>query len=595
MKSLSQRAQPRVKYPVDVRLLAPPAPPTGPLTADTPPAGSPREVHARSHNLSASGIFVEARQLVEVGTRVMCDIPLPGGTRRLAGEVARLQPLPFSSSAVGLGIRFVELDASARTLLEALVQREQEPAHLVHARFEGMAEAVRSQAVLTKDGVRLSAALPFLKPGSTVEISFVSGKSRVLSRGVVREAVVDNRGPDGVPRLSVDVRLLNRTGGLGRPDDGADMIEEPDEDDVTAVETPRARAAQQAARPSAPRPAVEPVHPHDRPGGPAAAAHARPAPAPGPGGACRRRPRWCRGRRTRPGWCGRSRSAWGSPAALALFILGVAVARQRLDPAPRPPVATERAVRGPTIEPAQGHRAGRSPPRPRPAIDEAPPPAELPRTLYLPWRQGEARAGTVPAAPPSRSAPPNRSAPGPRLPPNGRGGPRRPRPRPTARPVDLPELLAPTYTTEDALRTAVPVPSDAPGPTMEHDGEELVAVVPFEGSTEGMTHYPLAQPHGIAVNLPNAHSVLALGRHTVMNEGVRWVWIRRYEKGGIQVRFTLAYRTPEVLRRRGVRRHHPPAPGAPPRRKSPAAPNATGRPGGPGPRLTATQSGAASP
>jgi hypothetical protein len=61
-----------------------------------------------------------------------------------------------------------------------------------------------------------------------------------------------------------------------------------------------------------------------------------------------------------------------------------------------------------------------------------------------------------------------------------------------------------------------------------------------------MTHYPLAQPHGIAVNLPNAHSVLALGRHTVMNEGVRWVWIRRYEKGGIQVRFTLAYRTPEV-------------------------------------------------
>jgi hypothetical protein len=72
-------------------------------------------------------------------------------------------------------------------------------------------------------------------------------------------------------------------------------------------------------------------------------------------------------------------------------------------------------------------------------------------------------------------------------------------------------------------------------------------VVPFEGSSAGMTHYPLAEPHGVAVNLPNARSVLALGRHTLMNQGVRWVWIRRYERGGIQVRFTLAYRTPEVV------------------------------------------------
>jgi hypothetical protein len=505
----------------------------------------------------------------------MCDIPLPGGTRRLAGEVARLQPLPFSSSAVGLGIRFVELDTSARTLLEALVQREQEPAHLVHARFEGMAESIRSQAVLTPDGVRLSAALPFLKPGSTVEISFVSGKSRVLSRGVVREAVVDNRGADGVPRLNVDVRLLNRTGGLGRPDDGADMIEEP-EDDVTAVETPRALAAQNAVRSSAPRPAVEPVHrtlaregrrplrmrgrPRRQPVAPAPAAPvatevvARPA---------------------NPDWTVRAfKVGLGITGALALFILGVAVARQRLALAPvAAPVATERAVRGTGIESAAAP-APAAATAPAPAIDEAPPPAELPRTLYLPWRQGEARAGT-PGPQPARAVQPLRAveieravaepvragapapaerprrpvepAATPKAPAAADEAPAPPASRPAARPADAPELLTPTYTTEDALRTAVPVPTDAPGPTMEQDGEELVAVVPFEGSTEGMTYYPLAQPHGMAVNLPNARSVLALGRHTLMNEGVRWVWIRRYEKGGIQIRFTLAYRTPEVL------------------------------------------------
>jgi hypothetical protein len=108
-------------------------------------------------------------------------------------------------------------------------------------------------------------------------------------------------------------------------------------------------------------------------------------------------------------------------------------------------------------------------------------------------------------------------------------------------------LLARTYTTEEALRTAVPVPPDAPGPTLQREGDELVQIVPFEGSTEGMSQYPLAEPRGIAVNLPNARSVLPLGRHSVMNEGVRWVWIRRYERGGIQVRFTLAWRTPEIL------------------------------------------------
>lgn len=544
MKSLSQRAQPRVKYPVDVRLLAPGQATEGERVI---PA---REVQARSHNLSASGIFVESRQLVEVGTRVLCEIPLPGGTRRLAGEVARLQPLPFSSSAVGLGIRFVELDPAARTLLEALVQRQQEPAHLVHARFEGMSESIRSQAVLTSDGVRLSAALPFLRPTSTVEISFVSGNSRVLSRGIVREAHVDSAGPDGVPRLMVDVRLQNRTGALGRPEDGADMVEEPEE--VTTVDTPKKLAAQLAARPSSPRPAPEPVHRTiERAGRRPLRMRGRPRrQVPGPPLPI---PEEAVPRPSNPVWMVRAvKAGLGLSAALALFVIGAAVARQRLAPAP---VVTVPAATAPA--PIAVARVAPPPPA-APRADEAPPPANLPPALYLPWRKGQTPAAKAPprrpapaAAEPTTTRAPAEPAPAPAepatapeppelLPPSGV------RQRPDGPP---PELAAPAFSTEAVLRTARPVPEGSAGPTAFQEGEELVAEVPFEGSTEGMTHYPLAQPRGIAVNLPNARSVLALGRHSVMNDGVRWVWIRNHERGGIQVRFTLAYRTPEV---RGV-------------------------------------------
>ena len=478
------------------------------------------------------GIFVEARQLVEVGTRVMCDIPLPGGTRRLAGEVARLQPLPFSSSAVGLGIRFVELDASARTLLEALVQREQEPAHLVHARFEGMAEAIRSQAVLTKDGVRLSAALPFLRPGSEVEISFVSGKSRVLSRGVVREAVVDNRrarrrAPPGGRRAAAEPH--RRTGTprrRGRHDRGAD------EDDVTAVDTPRALAAQQAARPSAPRPAVEPVLRTHRPGGPAAAAHARPPPAPDPGGGAAADRGWCRapdepaldgaGDQGRPGdhrarWrCSSSASPWP----------GSGWSRRRL------PVATERAVRGPPSNPREAAvpadrrraraRARRSTRRHRPPSCRArcTCPGARARPAPAPSRPSPVRAPAEPVragapAPAERPRRPERARPPrppparstcpscwpPPTPPRTRCAPRSrcPRTRP-GRPCSTTATSWWRWSRSRARPRADPLPA---GRAARHGRQ------------------PAQRPA----------RCWRSGRHTVMNEGVRWVWIRRVREG----------------------------------------------------------------
>jgi hypothetical protein len=83
-----------VQYPADVRLHAPS------LRTSIP---------GRALNLSSSGIFIEASSPVEVGTAILCEIALPGGTRSLKGHVARMQPLPFSPAGLGIGVRFAEL------------------------------------------------------------------------------------------------------------------------------------------------------------------------------------------------------------------------------------------------------------------------------------------------------------------------------------------------------------------------------------------------------------------------------------------------------------------------------------------------------
>src|SRR4051794_26834744 len=99
-----QREHPRVDYAADVRL----------AREATRGLGGSRDIDfgiilGQSMNLSPSGILVRSEERCPVGTAVTCDIALPDGPRRLQGTVVRVQPLP--GDAVGLGIRFNELDA----------------------------------------------------------------------------------------------------------------------------------------------------------------------------------------------------------------------------------------------------------------------------------------------------------------------------------------------------------------------------------------------------------------------------------------------------------------------------------------------------
>jgi hypothetical protein len=188
MHRTHQRRQQRVAYAASVRLHT---------------SGRPHPFEARSINLSQSGVLVESLQPCAVGTEVICEIPLPGGRRQLRGRVARLQAL--SPAAVGLAIAFTGLEGSDEELLSEAVGQDEGRSRIVHVRFEGMKEPMRSRAQLTPDGLRLSTALPFLRLRSPVEVTFLSGSSRVQSKGLVRQVELDQFAADGTPRLAVSV------------------------------------------------------------------------------------------------------------------------------------------------------------------------------------------------------------------------------------------------------------------------------------------------------------------------------------------------------------------------------------------------------
>jgi hypothetical protein len=188
MHRTHQRRQQRVAYAASVRVHT---------------TGRPHPFEARSINLSRSGVLVESLQPCAVGTEVICEIPLPGGRRQLRGRVARLEAL--SPAAVGLAIAFTGLDAPDQELLSEAIGQDDGRTRVVQVRFEGMRDPMRSRAQLTREGLRLTTALPFLRLRSPVEVTFLSGESNVRSKGMIQQVQLDQFAEDGTPRLAVDV------------------------------------------------------------------------------------------------------------------------------------------------------------------------------------------------------------------------------------------------------------------------------------------------------------------------------------------------------------------------------------------------------
>lgn len=484
MRAESQRAQPRVAYPAQVRLVRP---------------GRQAPLPGRALNLSPSGVFVETHEPCAVGSDLLCEIPLPGGERRLRGRVARTQLL--SRESVGLGIAFVDLAADDLALLRTIVNQLRDStelrSHLVKVRFEGLREPLRSRATVTAQGIRLSTALPFLRLSSEVDVSFIAGDSRIESHGVVESVGLEPAPADGVPRLSVDVALAAQPAVPQAPVTTEQPPSETEELDLAAAAL-GVNAAEADDR-------------DDRTPGPSAVPSSR------------RRVR-VRGRRggstarmpSGPGW---SEQHSGGRASTEM----------RGEPPDERPAAAPAA---PVANAPRRKRAGQVRRLILPALCGFVVVWVL--LLHLDLRRVERKLTAQRTTPPATPLAGPRSEVGVRTTyaaamdrdtstavTSGRSGPRKRAPLPPA------------------------LPAEAPAPLIERDDLLSVASVPISGSTSGMIHYSLADPRGVAVNLPYASTPLSPGLYWMRRDGFRVVWVRKLETGGTQVRFIFTAPAPD--------------------------------------------------
>jgi hypothetical protein len=89
------------------------------------------------------------------------------------------------------------------------------------------------------------------------------------------------------------------------------------------------------------------------------------------------------------------------------------------------------------------------------------------------------------------------------------------------------------------------------GPRLALLGGRTRLVIPIQGSTADVTHYPLAAPDGVVITLHAATARLPVGNYAIHREGFRMLWVRR--KGGatrLRVVFSRPGR-PEIEVRRG--------------------------------------------
>jgi hypothetical protein len=159
-------------------------------------------LYGRGLDLSATGLSVICAEACPVGTAVRFSLLLLSGPRAIVGRVVRTTALPHG---LGLAIAFEGLTPGVSGALERLIAARTTQAEPAKLRVDGVERALRCEARVDEQMVRLTATLPFLRIDGGVDVEL--GERGVTAAGVIRKIAVDPTNSDGVPRLAVDVAL----------------------------------------------------------------------------------------------------------------------------------------------------------------------------------------------------------------------------------------------------------------------------------------------------------------------------------------------------------------------------------------------------
>ena len=182
-------------------------------------AGRASSVVARVQNLSPLGVFVttSAADLPRPGTVVLCRFSLARQSRTVRGRVAWVREISKKAPlrSPGAGIEFLDLEERDVDLLKRPVDPGDDERQPVDVWFEGMPTAVRCQATVAGEEVRLATRLPFMRLHSPVRIGFVEQPGAVVREGTLDSVMLEPSDEHGVPylRLSISTAILDNARG----------------------------------------------------------------------------------------------------------------------------------------------------------------------------------------------------------------------------------------------------------------------------------------------------------------------------------------------------------------------------------------------
>ncbi|MBL4634384.1 MAG: PilZ domain-containing protein [Kofleriaceae bacterium] len=195
MTSVWDRRTPRITYQVPVGVYD---------------VGREQALSVSSINVSQGGMFVDTTESLAIGTELICNLPVGIGNDALQvrGRVAWLREQRNSDAhrPVGMGIEFVDLSDEESGQLSEIVGAKKETSYPVRMQLTGMGGAIRACAKLTDQGIFIRAPLPFLSQDSRVDFSFIDNEDE-SHRGRIIGVEIHHDEDTNVPRLQVEIEL----------------------------------------------------------------------------------------------------------------------------------------------------------------------------------------------------------------------------------------------------------------------------------------------------------------------------------------------------------------------------------------------------